>query len=310
MEIKICVSHRLDIDSFVVSSDIITPVLCGALYDKEHKKDMQGDNWGENISGRRINLGEFTVEYWMWKNIKADYYGLCHYRRYFSFSNKSGYRNGDNHIFELFLNSRAVKKYNMDDGNKIKSLCSRYEIIIPEPTDVTNVPIYDVEIKTVRDLWSYTYGKVMPYDMIDIFLSTLKKMNFPLYDEAVEYLSTRYHIGYNCFIVSKEIFNEMCELIFSTLSVLENEYKDMEELTKYPRTLGYLCEIIFGIYIYKSKTNMKYKEIPLIFFGETSKNISFGHKFKIYSYEYIKRLLKIIVPVSIYQKLKLLLRSK
>lgn len=310
MEIKIYISQRLDIESFVVSSDIMTPVLCGALYDKEHKRDMQGDNQGENISEKRINLGEFTVEYWMWKNVRADYYGLCHYRRYFSFSNKSGYRNGDNHIFELFLNNRAVKKYKMDDNNKIKSLCSKYEIIIPEPTDVANVPIYDVQIKTVKDLWAYKYGKDMPYNMIDIFLLTLKKMNFSLYDEAVEYLSTRHHIGYNCFIVSKEIFNEMCELIFSTLFVLENEYKDMEELKNYPRTLGYLCEIIFGIYIYKAKTNIKYKEIPLIFFGETRKNISFRYKFKIYSYEYIKRLLKFIVPVSIYQKLKLLLRSK
>ena len=35
MNVKICVSHRLDIESYVVSSEIITPVLCGAVYDKE-----------------------------------------------------------------------------------------------------------------------------------------------------------------------------------------------------------------------------------------------------------------------------------
>ena len=152
MNVKICVSHRLDIDSYVVSSEIITPVLCGAVYDKEHTKSMQGDNQGENISEKRINLGEFTVEYWMWKNIKADYYGLCHYRRYFSFSNVAGNRNGDNHIFELFLDNRVVKKYMMNNDEKIKSLCREYEIIIPEPTDVTNVPIFDAEIKTVKNI--------------------------------------------------------------------------------------------------------------------------------------------------------------
>ena len=304
MNVKICVSHRLNIDSYVVSSEIITPVLCGAVYDKEHIKKMQGDNQGNNISEKRINLGEFTVEYWMWKNIKADYYGLCHYRRYFSFSNAIGYRNGDNHIFELFLNSRAVRKYMINNDEKIKSLCKDYEIIIPEPTDVTNVPIYDAEIKTVKNISAYKYGKDMNYNMIDIFLSTLKHMNFPLYNEAVEYLSTKYHIGYNCFIVSKEIFNEMCELIFNTLSVLENEYKDMDDLKKYPRTLGYLCEIMFGIYMYNAKRNKKYKEIPLIFFGETRKHVSFKEKFKIYSYEYTKRLLKFLVPVNMYQKIK------
>lgn len=304
MNVKICVSHRLDIESYVVSSEIITPVLCGAVYDKEHNKKMQGDNQGKNISEKRINLGEFTVEYWMWKNIKADYYGLCHYRRYFSFSNAQGYRNGDNHIFELFLNSRVAKKYMMNNDEKIKSLCKEYEIIIPEPTDVTNVPIYDAEIKTVKNIWEYKYGKDMPENMIDIFLSTLKNINFPLYNEAVEYLSTKYHIGYNCFIVSKEIFNEMCELVFNTFYVLESEYKNMDELKKYPRTLGYLCEIIFGIYMYKAKNNIKYKEIPLIFFGETRKNISFKDKFKVYAYEYAKRLLKFFVPVSMYQKIK------
>ena len=197
----------------------------------------------------------------------------------------------------------------MNNDEKIKSLCREYEIIIPEPTDVTNVPIFDAEIKTVKNLWEYKYGKDMPNNMIDTFLSTLKHMNFPLYNEAVEYLSTKYHIGYNCFIVSKEIFNEMCELIFNTLSVLENEYKNMDNLNEYPRTLGYLCEIIFGIYMYNAKRNKKYKEIPLIFFGETRKNISFKEKYKVYAYEYTKRLLKFIVPISIYQKIKHIIKK-
>lgn len=309
MEIKVCVSHRIDIDSFVVSSDIILPVLCGAVYANKALY-MQCDNQGENISSKREYLGEFTVEYWMWKNVKADYYGLCHYRRYFSFSNVAGYRNGDNHIYEKFLDNSAVKKYMINDDNKIKSLCSQYEIIIPEPTDTAKVSIPDAEIKTVKDLWVCKYGKDMPFNMIDIFISSLKKMEFSFYDEALEYLETRYHIGYNCFIVSKKIFNEMCELIFNTLSVLEKEYKDMDELKKYPRTLGYLCEIIFGIYMYKSKKNLKYKELPLIFFCETRKNVSFKEKFKIYSYEHTKKLLKKFLPVKMYHKLKSLLQSK
>ena len=56
--------------------------------------------------------------------------------------------------------------------------------------------------------------------------------------------------------------------------------------------------------MYNAKRNKKYKEIPLIFFGETRKNISFIDRFKVYSYEYTKRLLKFLVPVSMYQKIK------
>ncbi len=42
------------------------------------------DNTGENISERNRNYSECTALFWMWKNApKADYIGLCHYRRHF-----------------------------------------------------------------------------------------------------------------------------------------------------------------------------------------------------------------------------------
>ncbi len=303
MNIKVYVSHRLDVESYIVSSDIITPCMCGAKYSDKPLK-MQGDNHGDNISDKRLSLGEFTVEYYMWKNIKADYYGLCHYRRYFSFSNNAGYRNGDNHIYELFLNKWTVDKYLIDSDTIIKTLCSKYEMIIPEPTDVQKVPIFDAEIKTVKDLWEYKYGKDLPNNMIDVFINTLKNINFPLYDSAVEYFNTQYHIGYNCFIVCSDVFNEMCQIIFHTLSHLEKEYKNMNELSQYPRTLGYLCEIIFGIYIYNAKKYRTYKEQPLLFFEETRLNIPFSAKLKSYSYEYTKRFLKKIINRDKYIFLK------
>lgn len=43
------------------------------------------DNTGENISEKNGNYSECTAIYWMWKNApKADYIGLCHYRRHFA----------------------------------------------------------------------------------------------------------------------------------------------------------------------------------------------------------------------------------
>ena len=46
-----------------------------------------GDNTGDNISIKNPNYCELTGIYWYWKNKKANYVVLCHYRRYFSKNN-------------------------------------------------------------------------------------------------------------------------------------------------------------------------------------------------------------------------------
>ena len=84
--IQIYVSHRIDINSELVDNPLYIPMRCGAVFDQENPMGIAGDDTGDNISERRMSFCEFTVQYWAWKNIRADYCGLCHYRRYLSFS--------------------------------------------------------------------------------------------------------------------------------------------------------------------------------------------------------------------------------
>ena len=55
---------------------------------KELHKDIDlgyiCDNTGDNISNKNNKYSEWSVIYWIWKNVKdVEYIGLNHYRRYF-----------------------------------------------------------------------------------------------------------------------------------------------------------------------------------------------------------------------------------
>lgn len=70
------------------SDDIYLPVHVG----KKGKTDLgyQGDDTGDNISDKNTNYCELTGLYWAWKNLKADYKGLSHYRRHFMVKGSKG----------------------------------------------------------------------------------------------------------------------------------------------------------------------------------------------------------------------------
>ena len=60
------------------------------------------DNTGDNASDCNPHYSELTALYWGWKNVEADYLGLCHYRRYFRGS-------GENHTLTLADAERLMR---------------------------------------------------------------------------------------------------------------------------------------------------------------------------------------------------------
>lgn len=65
----------------LVNSPYIIPIQVGAALTNERIADVI-DSTGDNISNRNAHYSEMTAFYWMWKNSKAKYIGLCHYRRF------------------------------------------------------------------------------------------------------------------------------------------------------------------------------------------------------------------------------------
>jgi len=65
------------------SDKMYLPLHVGADSNK-NETTFAKDNTGDNISIKNPNYCELTGLYWAWKNLKNDYVGLVHYRRYFT----------------------------------------------------------------------------------------------------------------------------------------------------------------------------------------------------------------------------------
>ena len=66
----------------------------------------RSDREGESIADLNPYINECTGLYWIWKNAQEDYVGLCHYRRYFSFSSKRYVEDE----YGIILTRRGAKK--------------------------------------------------------------------------------------------------------------------------------------------------------------------------------------------------------
>lgn len=74
------VDKPLDEDTSRYSWEI--PIQAGAALTDRRICDVR-DNMGDHISDKNRQYCELTALYWIWKNDRSEYAGLCHYRRHF-----------------------------------------------------------------------------------------------------------------------------------------------------------------------------------------------------------------------------------
>lgn len=274
-KIKIFVSRRIDVDSFEIEGDLYCQVECGSIFNKTKSKSgsLFRDCDGINVSNKRSSLGELTVQYWAWKNFNLDYYGLCHYRRFLVLSKNNFKKNCQNLIVENFLDECSVNKYNLQDSDYVHKLASKFRIIINESADVSKIPTPKGQTFTVYDHWVAHGDVFLRKESLDLLLLYIKDYKPKYYKSALLYLKGGAHRGYNCFILEKTIFEELCEFQFEVLFNLEKVLQKKGLLDNYPRTLGYLGEIMYGIFIFHKVQvdKIKFKELPLVYFEYTEK---------------------------------------
>ena len=239
MNIKIFVSHSPDHhDKEIKDSRIYVNIEAGAALSGQ-KTDC-GDDTGDNISYKNASYCELTTQYWAWKNIDADYYGFCHYRRYFSFSPENLKESRWYRVEYPFFEPRALQKICVDD-NTVSSIVPQYDFIVAKGIDTRLLN----GSNNVFD--HYAEAPALKVKDLKTVLQIIEE-KYPEYQSAAnKYLFG--HIFYPCnmFIARKDLFEEYSEFVFGVLEEFENRCDLSDYSREAYRTPGHLGERILLI---------------------------------------------------------------
>ncbi len=183
---------------------------------REGKEDLgyTGDNTGENISSKNCYYSELTGLYWVAHNVTdGDYFGLCHYRRYF-----------------LKENGQLI------DEAFCEEVFQHYDVILakavyhPKPY----CKVYE-EAHNIRDL--EVTGEV---------LRELYPQDYPVFEEVIA--GTKVYSG-NMFVTSRQRFLEYTDWLFSIFDEVEKRI-DVESYDAYhKRVFGFLSEQLLYVWV-------------------------------------------------------------
>ena len=230
MDIKIIVAahkpYRMPED------EMYLPVHVGA----ENKESIrfQPDNEGVNISSKNPNYCELTGMYWAWKNLKADYIGLAHYRRHFT--------NGshDRDKWKRIITKKELEKK-----------LAGHDVLLPKPRNYYIESTYSqyahahhaTDLDTTREILSEKYP-----EYIEGFDKVMKSS-----------------VGhrFNMFIMKKEYFDSWCEWIFDILFELEKRLDISSYSKNDSRVFGFVAERLIDVWLMKNK--ISYCDMPYVF---------------------------------------------
>lgn len=222
MDIKIIVaSHK---KYWMPADDIYLPLHVG----KEGKADIGfiGDNTGDNISNKNANYCELTGLYWAWKNLPAEYIGLCHYRRYFTRSNPC---------------SCSKKKQVILTKAEWEELINEHPIIVPDKRKYY--------IETNRSHYNHShYAKDL--DMTEKII----REKYPQYSEAFSKVMERtWAHMFNMFVMRRDYFDEYCNWLFDVLQKLEKRTDITDYDAVEARIYGYISELLLDVWLETNK---------------------------------------------------------
>lgn len=269
-DIKIFVSHRIDLNSEIIQNPLYIPVRCGAVFDEKNPRGLLGDDTGDNISGKRMTFCEFTVQYWAWKNMEADYFGLCHYRRYLLFTDRRFRTNVHNMVQLRGFMPHDMRRYGLMDADRMERVITQYDIVTSEPAPVCRIPTPVGPQKTVRQMWEAHDGIFFEKSSIRLMFDLIDDLTPEYSRSSREYFEGEYHRGYNCYVMRKELFDRLCRFQFPIMFELERRLDMSGYDAGMKRTPGYIGEMLYGIFLHHviTREQWRVKELQLLFIDD------------------------------------------
>lgn len=260
-DIRIFMTTHKNVDMF--KSDIIQPVQVGAKTPRRRLLWAYQDDSGENISNLNAEYCELTTQYWAWKNVDAQYYGFCHYRRYFDFSEEEHEENDYGEVMDDFIGSATQAKYCLDDES-IRKQVEGFDIIT---TGIKNLRAFPERFKNPID----QYARAPYLHLADFHrvMDILKRL-YPDYAiDADIFLEGHESCFCNMYIMRKEIFFKYCEWMFPILEEFTKGWDTSRLSVEALRTPGHLSERLFNIFLIHEKRtcpNLRCKELQCVHF--------------------------------------------
>lgn len=250
-----------------ISDSVFQPVQVGCNLDGHSTiEGILHDNVGENISSLNEMYCELTAQYWAWKNWDLDYYGFCHYRRYFNLTDTIFPEDSYGNIIEPYISEKAIKKYGIDSEHVEKTV-QNYDLVTTEIKDLDNIP---GDFKNPFE--QYAASPFLHSDDYDLALEIIREKYPQYYPYALEFTNGGSACFCNMYILRKDLFFQYCEFMFGVL----REFCSRCDMTHYStealRTPGHLSERLFNIYLLYLKdsvSDIRIKELQCVMFMNT-----------------------------------------
>lgn len=228
MDIRIVIaSHKL----FDAPADpVYLPVQAGRAI--HPPLPYAGDDTGEHISAKNANYCELTCLYWAWKNLRADYVGLCHYRRYFA-----GRRTGDR--FSRILT-----------GDQAAAFLRQAPVLLPKKRR------YFIETNHSQ------YVHAHHAEDLAVTRAILAE-RFPDYLAGYDAVMRRTS-GHRCnmLVMRRDLFDQYCGWLFAVLTELEARLDISAYSANDRRVFGFVAERLLDVWLYRNP--VPYRELPVV----------------------------------------------